>query len=100
TVIAFCSKLYEVLVNEYLAVPGITGDLTALFEELAGAIVMEAYRNYRNATAGMCFEGIPSLEELRLHKERADKTPHREIADYTNPEPTSTRVISILIETH
>ena len=45
TVIAFCSKLYEVVVNEYLAVPGIAGDLTALFEELAGAIVVEAHRH-------------------------------------------------------
>jgi hypothetical protein len=34
-VMAFCSKLYEVVVNEYLAVPAITGDVTALFEELA-----------------------------------------------------------------
>ena len=71
--------------------------MTTLFEELAGAIVVEAQRLFRNATAGMWFEGVPSLRDLKLHKERADKTPQHEIADYIDPEPSSTRVSSVLI---
>jgi hypothetical protein len=63
---------------------------------MAGAALVEARRLFRNATAGMWFEGVPSLMELRLHKERADKTPYHEIADYIDPEPNSVRVVSVV----
>jgi hypothetical protein len=98
TVIAFCSKLYEIVANEYVSAPGITGDLTATFEEMAGAALVEARRLFRNATAGVWFEGVPSLMELRLHKERADETPDHEIADYVDPEPNSMRVVSVVCQ--
>lgn len=98
TVIAYCSKLFELVANEYVAAEVITGDLTALFEEMAGATLVEAQRLYRNATAGMWFEGAPSLEETRLHKELADPTPFREIADHIVPEPSSLRVMSVVLD--
>lgn len=97
TVIAFCSKLFKIVAAEYQEVPGIAGDLTALFEELAGSTLVEAHRLYRNATAGMWFESVPSLRDLRLHKARGDKTPYDEIADYTDPEPSSIRVADVLV---
>ncbi len=97
-VIALCSRLYEIVATQYAAAPGVTGDLTALFEELADAALMEAQRLFRNVTAGMWFERTPSLEALRPHEERKDKTPYREIADYPDPEPMSSRVASVVCE--
>jgi hypothetical protein len=46
----------------------------------------------------MWFEGVPSLEALRLHKECEDKTPYHEIGDYLDPEPMSTRVAYVVGE--
>jgi hypothetical protein len=95
--IANCCKLFEIVGREFQQVSGIPGDLTAFFEDLAGSIVVEAHRLYRNSTASVWFERVPSLKDVRLHEELGDKRPYDQIADYLDPEPSSIRVDEVLI---
>ena len=58
-VIERCAKLYILAAEAYAESPPIDADLTGLFEELAGAICVEADCIFQNATAGIWFERVP-----------------------------------------
>lgn len=96
SVVAYCSRLYAFAGKAYAARPPLGAELTSLFEELAGATVLEALRFFRNATAGAWFERTPSMEGVRLREELGNQAP--ETAYYVDPAPTSFRVQNLLCE--